>query len=109
MGSSMGKAVFAEGVVKGLKRWRATAKIRAALRKKNSNLASFPSVDTSIEASSLSFSLEASFSIDLNRSPNYDGFSTVETTEKDEVNGKRTEEQRENFGSFEGFDIGNLS
>ncbi|XP_058198690.1 MLO-like protein 12 [Rhododendron vialii] len=88
MGTSMRKAVFTEGVVEGLKRWRVTAKKKVALRNNSARRsldASITSLDTSASFSTVD---GVSFHVELvNRfgdAPDTE-FSAVEVGEDDSV------------------------
>ncbi|KAK9267383.1 hypothetical protein L1049_009808 [Liquidambar formosana] len=96
MGTSMNKAIFTEGVVEGLKKWRAKAKKNVALK---NTLSPRLSLDTSLDTTSLdtspSFSLDASYSVKFDRSLQDDGFVAVELTDEEEkAAGKRPEEHK---------------
>lgn len=110
----MKNAVFPEGVVNGIKRWRARAKKRTAAGKKNYwALNNSPSLEASLDASietSPSFStLNPSLSVELgytNTTPD-DGNTSVEiTTDEDSDTGKKIHRQPpKNLNSFEGFNL----
>lgn len=105
MGTSMSKAVFTEGVVEGLKKWRAKAKKTVAVR--NSTASPRLSLDTatSLETSSPSFSLDASYHVERDYpSPSDDGFVAVKVMDEEIAAGKQPEEHQK-LGSFDGFDL----
>lgn len=88
MGTTMRKAVFTEGVVDGLKRWRVMAKKKVALRSNSARRsldASITSLDTSASFSTVG---GVSFRVELvNRfgdAPDTE-FSAVEVGEDDSV------------------------
>lgn len=116
MGTWMKNAVFPEGVVNGIKRWRARAKKRMAAGKKNYwALNESPSLEASLDASiesSPSFStLDPSLSVELgytNTTPDDWNASVETTTTKDEDSdtGKKIQQQPlKNLKSFEGFNL----
>lgn len=111
MGTSMRKAVFTEGVLEGLKRWRVKAKKKVALRNNSARRsldASITSLDTSASFSTVD---GVSFRVELvNRfgdTPDTE-FSAVEVGEDDSVGlvAAETTEHRQKLSSFEGFDLG---
>lgn len=114
MGTSMKNAVFPEGVVNGLKRWRGRAKKKMA-GKKNYWALQSPSLDASLDASldtAPSFStLDPSLSVELgytNTIPTTpdDWNTSVEiTTDEDSDAGKKIELPQKNLESFEGFNL----
>ncbi|XP_015874636.2 MLO-like protein 6 [Ziziphus jujuba] len=102
MGTSMSKAVFTEGVVEGLKRWRAKARKNVAIR--SPNRPARPSLDTSLETSvdtSPSFNtLDASFSAEH--------YAAVDVRDDDiEDEEAHIVVGRQKVGSFHGFDLTN--
>ncbi|CAL5411308.1 unnamed protein product [Camellia sinensis] len=112
MGTSITKAACTEGVVDGLKQWRAKAKKNIVLRN-NTNLAR-PSLDASMASLnkiSPSFTnLDASFSVELDNPFTTNGRFVADKVdneaeiEEDNLVGQRME-QYQKLGSFEGFDI----
>ncbi|THF99153.1 hypothetical protein TEA_020961 [Camellia sinensis var. sinensis] len=112
MGTSITKAACTEGVVDGLKQWRAKAKKNIVLRN-NTNLAR-PSLDASMASLnniSPSFTnLDASFFVELDNPFTTDGGFVADKVdseaeiEEDNLVGQRME-QYQKLGSFEGFDI----
>lgn len=100
MGTSMGNSVFPEGVVGGIRRWRAKAKRNLARRKRN-----LPprSLDASVESSPSFATLDASLSVDLDYTTD-DGVESVERSDEENV-GQRRPEQHQKLGSFEGFEL----
>lgn len=106
MGTSMRKAVFTEGVVKGLKRWKGRARKNVSLRNTTStNWSARPSLDASIETldTSPSFNnLEASFSlVDAD-------YTTLDVTDhhQDQIAKQlQADQDHQKFGSFNGFDL----
>ncbi|KAL7243685.1 hypothetical protein ACSBR1_015990 [Camellia fascicularis] len=112
MGASITKAAFTEGVVDGLKQWRAKARKNIVLRN-NTNSAQ-PSLDASMASLnniSPSFTtLDASFSVELDNPFTTDGGFVADKVgneaekEEDNLVGQRME-QYQKLGSFEGFDI----
>ncbi|GMN50719.1 hypothetical protein TIFTF001_019869 [Ficus carica] len=119
MGTSMRRAVFTEGVVQGLKKWRRKARKNVASRNtatwpEGRRRPSFdaPSFDASLETNSLGTSpsfgtLDASFSIDA------DDSVAVEIMEEDddhsirEIIEESSEERPQNISSFDGFRMSN--
>ncbi|KAK6917618.1 Mlo-related protein [Dillenia turbinata] len=102
MGTSMGKAVFTEAVVEGLKKWRVMAKKNIATRNPYS---ARPSLDASLSiGSSPSFNtVDASYSLDYDRpSPQVDGVED-EVEVEESLRGRPKEQKK--FGSFEGFEL----
>ncbi|KAI7999398.1 hypothetical protein LOK49_LG09G00775 [Camellia lanceoleosa] len=109
MGTSITKAACTEGVVDGLKQWRAKAKKNIVLRN-NTNLAR-PSLDASMASLnniSPSFTnLDASFSVELDNPFTTDGGFVADKVdneaeiEEDNLVGQRME-QYQKLGSFEG-------
>lgn len=120
MGTSMRRAVFTEGVVQGLKKWRRKARKNVASRNtatwpEGRRRPSFdaPSFDASLETNSLGTSpsfgtLDASFSIDA------DDSVAVEIMEEDddhsirEIIEESSEERPQNISSFDGFRMSNI-
>lgn len=107
----MRKAVFTEGVLEGLKRWRVKAKKKVALRNNSARRsldASITSLDTSASFSTVD---GVSFRVELvNRfgdTPDTE-FSAVEVGEDDSVGlvAAKTTEHHQKLSSFEGFDLG---
>ncbi|XP_048132578.1 MLO-like protein 12 [Rhodamnia argentea] len=110
MGTSMRGAVFTENVRKGLKRWRATAQKKLALRDpyaaRLSLDASVTSLDasvTSLDAYSPSFSLDASFSINLSPTDLESSIALKAVEDVKNNSGLKTVEERPRKGSFGGF------
>ncbi|XP_059670303.1 MLO-like protein 12 [Cornus florida] len=105
MGTTMRKAVFTEGVVKGLKRWRAKARKKLARRNAYFTQTSVDaSLDTSVGTSPSFSTLDNSFSVGrLDHTYPDEGFGAVEISEEDSV-ARRRPEQHQKLGSFEGFD-----
>lgn len=111
MGTSMRNAVFPEGVVNGLKRWRKRARKNLAI--KNKYWRASPSLDASVEDNSPSFSvLDPSLSVELgytNTSTMDDWNTSAEeiTSDEDSDNGKQVVVQPEKIGlgSFKGFNM----
>lgn len=104
MGTSMSKVVFTENVIRGIHIWHAKAKKNMALRNPNSErstLETSPSLQTSLEASP-SFSLDASFSILVDR-PLDDKYMDYEEKVNNEQ--QESENQERKPGSFYGFDL----
>ncbi|KAI3456216.1 hypothetical protein Pfo_012879 [Paulownia fortunei] len=100
MGTSMGNSVFPEGVVGGLKRWRAKARRNMATR--NRNLA-LRSLDASVESSPSFGTLDASPSVDIDYMID-DGVESVERSYEENA-AERWPEQHQKLGSFEGFEL----
>ncbi|KAK6149956.1 hypothetical protein DH2020_017481 [Rehmannia glutinosa] len=88
MGTSMGNSVFPEGVVGGLKRWRAKARRNLATRKRR--LAQ-RSLDASVESSPSFSTLD-------------DGVEWIGRLDEENV-AERRPEQHQKLGSFEGFEL----
>ncbi|KAK6124387.1 hypothetical protein DH2020_041880 [Rehmannia glutinosa] len=88
MGTSMGNSVFPEGVVGGLKRWRAKARRNLATRKRR--LAQC-SLDASVESSPSFSTLD-------------DGVEWIGRLNEENV-AERRPEQHQKLGSFEGFEL----
>ncbi|KAA8519736.1 hypothetical protein F0562_013992 [Nyssa sinensis] len=104
MGTSMRNAIFTEGVVIGLKRWRAKAKKNIAGRDIYSTR---PSLDASLDSSPSFGTLDASPSLDFDINPStaHEGaFAAVEIGDGDDVGGRLHYQQHQKLGSFEGFD-----
>lgn len=113
MGTSMRRAVFTEGVVQGLKKWRRKARKNVASRNTNwPEGRRRPSFDASLETNSLGTSpsfgtLDASFSIDA------DDSVAVEIMEEDddhsirEIIEESSEERPQKISSFDGFRLSN--
>ncbi|KAL8460537.1 hypothetical protein ACS0TY_032172 [Phlomoides rotata] len=101
MGTSMRNSVFPEGVVRGMKRWRAKARRRIATRRRNSPLRS---LDASVESSPFA-TLDASLSVDLDYYTSDD--DVVESAERSGVESidHRQLEQHQKKGSFKGFEL----
>lgn len=100
MGTSMRKAVFTEGVMEGLKRWKAKARKNVALR--NPNWPARPSLDASLETSldtSPSFNtLDASFSAEY--------YTSVEVRDIGDIEREEAHiDQHPKVGSFHGFEL----
>ncbi|GMI93457.1 MILDEW RESISTANCE LOCUS O 12 [Hibiscus trionum] len=114
MGTSMKKTVFPETVAEGLDRWRANARRNVAL--KVNYIPARPSLDTSLDGSpsigtSPSFSLHPSHSVTFVEAPEseYLAADTMKDEERDnQINGE-SEIELEMRGSFEGFDLKNMS
>lgn len=110
MGTSMGKAVFTESVVEGLKKWRAKAKKRLAMENTSRLSYATTSLDASLDTSldhSPSFTLAAaSFSLERDGpNPISDSEGALEIEGEEQVNGKG----KEKVSSFNGFDLSNTS
>lgn len=108
MGTSMSKAVFTEGVVKGLKRWRAKARKNVALRSTSSTASwsARPSLDASLETSpsldvSPSFNTVDYTSVSLDA--DYPAVDVRDHHHQD--NHLQAEDSDQKHGSFHGFDL----
>ncbi|KAH7837107.1 hypothetical protein Vadar_009673 [Vaccinium darrowii] len=104
MGTSMRKAVFTEGVVEGLKRWRVKAKKKVALRNNSARRsldASITSLDTSPSFSTLDV---VSFHVERVYPSGDTSYLAVEVGEDDSVTRDRREHHQK-LGSFEGFEL----
>ncbi|TYJ13146.1 hypothetical protein E1A91_A10G031900v1 [Gossypium mustelinum] len=106
MGTSMKKAVFPENVVEGLKRWRANARKKIAL--KSNYISARPSLETaSAFGTSPSFSLDPSHSVMFDRVPESDHLAVemVEDEERENTITREAEMEQQKRGSFGGFDL----
>ncbi|KAB2007461.1 hypothetical protein ES319_D10G031800v1 [Gossypium barbadense] len=110
MGTSMKKAVFPENVVEGLKRWRANARKKIAL--KSNYISARPSLETaSAFGTSPSFSLDPSHSVMFDRVPESDHLAVemVEDEERENTITREAEMEQQKRDSFGGFDLRNVS
>lgn len=102
MGTTMRKAVFTEGVVKGLKRWRGKARKNVALRNTTStNWSARPSLDASVETSPSFSNLDASFSVvDAD-------YTALDVADHQDHVAKQihADQDHQKLGSFNGFDL----
>ncbi|XAR66515.1 hypothetical protein NMG60_11012784 [Bertholletia excelsa] len=96
MGTSMKKIVFSEGVAEGLKRWRAKARKNLALRSNYEPGLSLDASVTSLDTSPSFNNVEASFSVELDRS--IDGvLVAAQVEDEDSFAGQRTEQKSGSF------------
>ncbi|TKY71762.1 MLO protein 6 [Spatholobus suberectus] len=111
MGTTMGKVVFTENVIRGIQIWHDKAKKNVALRNPYSQgptLDTSLSLETSLE-SSPSFKLDASVSILMDRSLDDNKPMAVNIMEeKTSSEQQESENQKPKLGSFRGFDMGNF-
>ncbi|KAF3451420.1 hypothetical protein FNV43_RR07515 [Rhamnella rubrinervis] len=111
MGTSMRKAVFTEGVMKGLKRWRGKARKNVTLRNStttSTNWSPRPSVDASVETCSLSLDASPSFSIfDPSFSVADADYTALDVTDHQDHIAKQVQadQDHQKLGSFHGFDL----
>ncbi|XP_052200728.1 MLO-like protein 12 [Diospyros lotus] len=116
MGTSMGKAVFTEEVVQGLKKWRTKAKKNLALRNIYPAPLSLDASITSLDTSPSFGTIDASFSAERDNSQHFDARHPsfrVELNDPGSVDGgfvafevdgeEESVEQNQKLGSFQGF------
>lgn len=102
MGTSMGDSVLPEGVMGGLKRWRARARRNIARRRRDFAVRSF---DASVETSPSFGTVDASPSLDIDYATDDDGIEWAARSDDDNVAEIRAEQPRKLGSSFDGFEL----